>query len=362
MKYDKAFLFLFHNQHTNFYELATISEQNLNPVVLEKFWNFVELANGSCINNIVVVNNEKNEIICCESDKVKKSSNMYTGIVFHVSLPNFVVKINNLLFCNEKKTLFSYSFDKKTLRKIEIGIKVEDIQLSDDQNFIGIKTSTAVNLYNLRFELLFSHDTQAVHFIVSNFPSKTIVAISKEETTVINAQQKPSIQQLETITKTENFDSIDLLYRLNFKEKNFFLYFENQKDSEAVFNHVSQLNSLYSPLSIFNFSDNIINPSSIPENLFELTQLDYFSKVCIVQNSNIIPYTGEKNFYKVLTENNTPDLYQSIFDLINFGPIEKLIIQLKNIKIISVVGNLKTFKLFGRIIDISLSKEAFDGV
>ena len=375
---NKSYILLFYDPHSSKYELYWYLD-NRRYELVKTYSQLVIVAEGSSMKSTIIIDNTKGRISVLLYGKDKLRYKEPYGCLREINSPVFFEKTNQLLFYNESNELYLFSFLKRYCLKMKINGPVSQICASDDDKIIGLKINNLINLYDQQFKLITSFETDCQHFHIINDGDLQVFTYRNSKSTLVTISESESVRNLEEEAKAkelsmlnyENLElstefvaqgpktllNIDILFNLKQLERHT-LHLSLQDPS--TLEYISNMNK-YFPLHYLKSFTQITALPQTPTNLSHLAYENYFVKVCDFKNCNIVPYLHQNDFYAKLLEDST-DLYQQVYDLIDFGLIESIITRIKEIKVLAVIGTPQTAAFVSRFFDSFVYQDITSGI
>jgi hypothetical protein len=328
------------------YELV-FSSSKIRFELIKSFKHKVVIADGSTLDNIIIINNADKTITKIDSLKnMQKPSDIYNEKVKIINSAVYLSEFKCLLFYNQDNKVFSYNFSKSVLKKIKLGVGAFDITISDNKKLIGIKTPGRIVIYTLKFEEVYSFESNCDHYSLTVSENLNLILCEKTQTRVVTFYNSIKKQVYENLPK-KIYPDIDFLYRFRVDTLNkVYLHTNKPKSFENIFSYTTDMNKLFPPIDFYKFNQDI--PSFIPANIRGILYTNIFKKICEAKDSNIIPYVQDTRYYSLLLYEK-PDYYKQIYDSINFDAFGELLAGIPEIKVIGCIGDKDTPKFLCKI-------------
>ncbi|OMJ91117.1 hypothetical protein SteCoe_6379 [Stentor coeruleus] len=342
------------NLHDNVFTIFTSNDR----CSFEKFIELDEepiLAKGICGKNIIFVVNDEKYV---QKNMIDKITTPYDEINSILS-PIYVRKFDCLLFINENNLLFCYNFKKDFCSRIpQVQNKINYIEISECQDFIGVKTYEHVVIYDLKFTVLYKYWIDCEEFCILKKSAQILTFSNEKSSAIIFSSQKVPGEKIEH--KKESCFGLDFLYKIQKKEMmHFYPYCDDENLNKILLDYADDLNKLYSKTQVLSFEKTELG--TIDKNFIHKVATNNFYKICDLSNNNIIPYRDDMDFYEKMLE-QSPDFYNQVKSFINFDYIEKLLEKSNSIKIMSIIGTNCTIKFLSNLFSSVINKKFSPGI
>ncbi|OMJ91806.1 hypothetical protein SteCoe_5593 [Stentor coeruleus] len=352
---EKLIAIVIKNEHDNVFSIF-VSYNGSNYELYAKLEEEPLLAKGICEKKIIFVVNDEKYI---QKDIDCKITTPYNEINL-ISCPVYVKRFDSILFINENKHLFCYNFNKDYNSRIaQVQSEITYIDTSELQDFIGVKTSECIVIYDLKFVALYKYWINCDEFCILKKSTKILTFFNDNSSIITFNRQEVGGEKIEY--KKESCFGLDFLYKIQRKEIIYFYpYCDDDSLNKKVLDYADELNKLYSKIQVLSFDK--IEQNTIEKDFKNRVATNNFYKICDLIHDNIIPYRDDMDFYEKMLEKSS-DFYTQVKNFINFGYIEKFLEKNnKNIKIMSIIGTDNTVKFIRNLFSSPINHKFGPGI